>query len=350
MTDATADKAKRPYPPSLFDRYTGWVDTLPARPWIYYVGLAFILLLGQLLFLWIDGGLHATELLPVAIFNAIFTSFPLALIHLLDNQAIAALDALRPILDMAESEFDDFHYRLSTMPPRPPLIVGLGVLAFAVLMEQLWIAPFRFAALEQLPIFNVVFQIVDKTPAVLLGAFLYHSIRQLRLVTVIHSEHVHISLFNLGPTQAFSKLTASTAMGLVAGIYPWMLINPELLKDPVSIGFVAAFTILAVAVFVWPLLGAHSLIEKEKARTLLELDRHFEAALVQFDSRLRDDDYPAVERLNGIIASLEIQRKRILAIPTWPWRPETARFALTAIALPLLLTILQFLVVQAISR
>ncbi len=54
--------------------------------------------------------------------------------------------------------------------------------------------------------------------------------------------------------------------------------------------------------------------------------------------------------LNATIASLEIQHKRISAIPTWPWKPETARIALTAIALPLMLMILQSFVLQALSR
>jgi len=37
------------------------------------------------------------------------------------------------------------------------------------------------------------------------------------------------------------------------------------------------------------------------------------------------------------------------AIPTWPWRPETAQFVLAAIALSLVLKILRFLVEQAFT-
>jgi hypothetical protein len=126
-----------------------------------------------------------------------------------------------------------------------------------------------------------------------------------------------------------------------------MLLNPELLADPISLGSVGTLTVLAVAVFVWPLWGVHRLVEMEKARALHEIDLRFEAVFAKFDQRLHDDDYAATERLNGTIASLEIQHQRISAIPTWPWRPETARFALGAIALPLILTIIQFLAVQA---
>jgi hypothetical protein len=345
----TANSEERPYKPSWFDRFTNWVERLPVSAWVFYVGLGSALVLCQMLFLWLDGGLQAEALLPVIIFNGWATPFILALIHLLDNQAVTALNSMRPALEMTELEFDEFQYKLSTMPSRAPLIAGLSLLVLYLLTEWLWIAPVRFTALEQLPIFAIVFHIIDKSSAFVFGAFFYHSIRQLRMVNTINSNYTRISLFNLGPLQAFSKLTASTAVGLVVGVFGWMLINPELLADPVSLGFAVSYTILATAIFVWPLWGAHRLMKTEKERMLHHIDLRFEAVFSKLDQRLRDDDYSAIERLNGTIASLEIRHKRIAAIPTWPWRPETARFALTAIALPLILTILQFLAEQALD-
>jgi hypothetical protein len=347
----TENSNERPYKPSWVDRFTNWVEKLPIPGWVFYVGLGLGLILIQVLFLWLDDGLAETEvLLPVIIFNALLIPYALALIHLLDDQAMAALDSIRSMLETTELEFHGFQYKLSNMPSGAMLIAGLSMLVFAILMERLWIAPVRFATLEQLPIFVIVFQIIDKIPAFLLGALFYHTVRQLRLVNTINSNYIRISLFNLGPSQAFSKLTASTAVGLMAGIYGWMLINPDLLADPISLGFVGALTILAVAVFVWPLWGVHRLVEMEKSRALREIDYRFEAIFAKFDQHLQDDDYAETERLNGTIASLEIKHKRIGKIPTWPWRPETARFALTAIALPLIMTIFQLLAIQASGR
>ncbi len=350
MASENDDTRELPFNPSWIDRFTGWVERLPIRGWVFYVGLGLALILFQILFLWLDGGLAQAEvLLPVMIFNAFLIAFGLALVHLLDNQAVAALDSMRPVLEMTGPEFDDLQFRLSTLPSRPTLVVGLAVLAFLLLSEQLWVVPVRFAALEQLPVFAVVFQIMDKSPAIVFGAFLYHTARQLRLVHTINSDYVRINLFNLGPLQAFSRLTATTAVGLVVGVYGWMLINPDLLADPASIVSLAVITALAVGVFVWPLYGAHRLIEMEKRKALHEIDLRFEAAFARFDQGLDGVDYPAVERLHQTIASLEIRHRRIAAIPTWPWRPETARFALGAIALPLILTILQFLAARLVD-
>lgn len=347
----TANGQGRPYTPSWVDRFTAWVETLPVRAWIFYAGLGLGLALIQVLFLWLDGGLDAAGvLLPVALFNALLLPFGLALIQLFDGQAVTALNSMRPVLEMTAPEFDEMQYKISNMPAGPPLIVGLIMLVFLILMERLVVAPVRFTALEQLPLFAVVFHILDKSPALVFGAFFYHTVRQLRLVHTITSKYVRINLFDLAPLQAFSRLTASTAVGLVAGMFGWLLLNPDLLEDPISLGIAALFTVLAISVFVWPLYGTHRLMEMEKAKALREIDHHFETVFAKFNQLIHDDDHAAAQSLNGTIASLEIQHKRVSAIPTWPWRPETVRFALTAIALPLILTILQFLVGQALDR
>jgi hypothetical protein len=351
MAETTTAKGnERPYRPSWIDRFNNWVEGLPVRAWIFYVAFVIMLILVQILFLWFDGGLQAEEILPVVIFNGWATPYLLGLLHLLDNQAVIALDSMESSLDMTEPEFDEFQYKLSTMPVLAPLAAGLTLLVLVILMEQFSAVPSSYAVLEQLPLFAVVFQIIDKSSAFMYGVMIYHTIRQLRLVTAINSTYLRVSLFNVGPSQAFSRLTASTAVGLTVGVFAWLLINPELLASLVSVGFTAALTVLAVTVFVWPLLGAHRRMEAEKARRLHDIDLQFEAVFAEFNQQLRDGDYSASKRLHETISSLEIQHSRITAIPTWPWKPETARVALTAIALPLILMIIQYFVLQALDR
>jgi len=339
----------RPYRPSLIDRFTHWVEKLPLRAWIFYVVFGIALILIQMLFLWLDGGIQATEVLPVIIFNGFAVPFLLALIHLLDSQAMTAVNAMRSILDMTESELDNYEYRLANMPFLAPLIVGVILMMVTILAPLVAMEPIRYAALEGRPLFAGVFHIVDKSSAFLMGAFLYHTIRQLRLVSAINLNHLRINLFHLGPLQAFSRLTASTAVGIMVFVYLWMFINPELLADPVNLGLAALFMIFAVSLFVWPLYGVHRLMLVEKERALRDLDKRFEVAFSEFNQRFEENDYAGIERLNGTISSLDIQHRRMESIPTWPWSAETARFMLTAIALPLILMIFGFLVEKAIG-
>jgi hypothetical protein len=109
MTNTTnANREEQSYKPGWIDQFTNWVEKLPIRDWTFYVGLGSSLILCQMLVLWLDGGLQAEALLPVILFNALFIPFLLALIHLLDNQAVTALNSMRPTLEMIESEFEEF--------------------------------------------------------------------------------------------------------------------------------------------------------------------------------------------------------------------------------------------------
>ena len=116
VNTTTAMGKERPYKPSWIDRFSNWVEKLPVHAWIFYVVFGIALILVQVLFLWLDRGLQAEELLPVIIFNGLITPFALALIRLFDNQAVTALQSMRPILDTSEEEFDNYRYKLSNMP------------------------------------------------------------------------------------------------------------------------------------------------------------------------------------------------------------------------------------------
>ena len=339
---------QRPFKASWIDHINDWVINLPISAWVFFFGLGIILFALQVLFLWLEGGLRDSDLLRVIAFNGFFSPFLLALIYLLDLQARVALDAMRPVLALDESDLERYQYEISHMPARLVLITGFSMATFAILLERLWIAPASYTELGQMPIFTLVFQVIDKSSAFLFGVFIYHTIRQLRLVNFINVNYVRISLSHFRPLQAFSKLTATTAVGLLAGVYGWMIINPDLLGDPVIIGFALAITALAVTVFALPLSSIHNRMKLEKEKMLDVLDLNFGKLFSQLNQSLYHEEHAAVERLNGTITSLEIQYKRIKALPTWPWNAETAKFVFSAIGLPLILAIIQFLVEQTI--
>jgi hypothetical protein len=50
-----------------------------------------------------------------------------------------------------------------------------------------------------------------------------------------------------------------------------------------------------------------------------------------------------MDDLSKTISSLQIEQHLLEGIPTWPWRPETVRLLITALALPLGLWFIQYL-------
>jgi hypothetical protein len=230
------------------------------------------------------------------------------------------------------------------------MIIALGLVVFLVLTEQAGIVPARYAALGDLPVFAVVYHIIDKGVAAAFGPFLYHSIAQLLWVHVLHSRHVRINLLDLKPLYAPSTLTAATAAGLIVPVYGWMFINPELLASGLSLGSMVLFTVLGLVAFVGPLYGAHRLIAAEKERVLEDIAGQFQTLFARLNQRVHDGNLSGIEGLNGAIASLEIQHRKIRAIPTWPWKAETARSLLGTLGLPPVLGAVQALVQRVLAR
>lgn len=338
-----------PYPPSWIDRFGEWVETRRVPAWVIYAGLGAALIAGQLLLFWLLGGGAYLELAPVVVFNSLLIAFLLGLMHLLDRWALSALQTMRPILEISDGQYNRYRYELATMPLVGSLAAGLVMMVIVILMETFVVSPERYGGLAQLPLFNVIFQIVDKGSAFLFGVFAYHTVRQLRLVRAITTQNARISLFNPAPLQAFAPVTALTAVGLVITVYGWLLLNPDLLFDPAVIGFTAGATLLAVAVFVLPLYGVHRRMKAEKERLLLAVDLEMETLFGQFNEALQAGDHDALDRLNGTINSLGFQRARIDDLPSWPWRAGTARAALSAITLPLLAQVVRLLAGQLLG-
>ena len=345
----TREQGSQFYKPSWFDQLNNWIETLALNMWVFHLILGISLVILQVVLLWLEAGSVSTELLPIIFFNSFAIPYLLVLLLLLDNQAGRAFGLMRSVLDFSDRDFDQYAYSLVNMPALGPLIAGFVLTVLTILTPLVSIEPVRYSALQQLPIYSAVFHIIDKCSAFLLGVLIYHTIRQLRLVSTINSHYLRINLYQLEPVQSFSRLTGSTALSLLVFVYVWMLINPELFTDPVLIGYLVIFTLIAVFVFVWPLWGIHRMIEAEKKKALHELDLRFEVIFNQFNDSVDRGDFAANESVNGTILSLQVQQSRLSAVQTWPWRVETARLVLTAIALPLMVMLLQYFILQALN-
>jgi hypothetical protein len=347
--EANGTGQTRPYAASWLDRLQAWVKRLPGPSWLYYAGLGLALVALQAAVLWAEGAQPIGTLVPAYAFIVLMMPLFLALAHWLDGRASAAFASLRPALAASNQETESLHYQLTTLPARPALLVSLGGVAFIATVYTATGAQSHFEALSAYPISRGLVYGVFVVVWWFIAAFLYHTIHQLRAVHIVYTRHTRVNLYGLRPLYGLSGLTALTSASLAAIIYGWMAINPELWGEAIALAIVLPLTLLALVTFVWPLLGIHGLLVEEKGRLLDECSFRLEAAIAELHRRVDDWALEGMDDLNKAIASLELELNLLEKIPTWPWRPDTVRLLLTALALPLGLWLVQYVLQRVIG-
>jgi hypothetical protein len=339
----------RPYAPAWVSHFTHWVGRLPGPGWSFYLGAMLVLMLALHAAQWVEGVLPLGRFSAPHLFMPAMVTFILAMIHYSDRRAAAALATLRPALKASEEEYEGLHYQLTTQPALPALLACLAIVLFIGTLEFIGDPPEHFKLLANAPVSRALSFFVYYLGWWNFGALLHHTVHQLRQINRIYTDHTRVSVFRMGPLYAFSTVSAVTAVGLVVPSYGWTALNPQNLSDPLSVVIVLLMTVLAVAAFVWPLLGIHGLLVKEKGRLLDQVSLRLEATMAESHKRLDEGDLKGIGDLNTALTGLEMQRNALRAIPTWPWQPETVRLLITALALPLGLWVAQFILQRVLG-
>jgi hypothetical protein len=336
-----------PYPSSWVDRFSSWVTRIPGPSWLYYFGIGLGLFFLQITVLWVEGVYPVGTLVPGHVFIAGLIPFLLALSHFFDNRADSALKTLRTAMKASEEEYSRLGYELTTLPARPTLLVSLMGVTFILVLNTLLGTSSGFSALATFPASRTVIYWMYVSAWWFVAAFLYHTIHQLRTIHVIYTRYTRVNLFRMRPLYALSSVTALTAASLTAITYGWLIINPGLLSEPISMAIVLPITLLAFSTFAWPLFGIHRLLVEEKGWLLDGCSLRLETVIDDLHQRVDEGKLEGMDDLNKTIASLEIEQNLLRRTPTWPWEPETVRLLITALALPLGLWAIQYLLQRA---
>ncbi|MGA7730247.1 MAG: hypothetical protein WCD37_03130 [Chloroflexia bacterium] len=329
----------RPYAPSFVDRLTDWVRRLPIPAWLFYLlfALFFVLLFTSME--WLSGSMPMGTFDWSLILGAITFPYALTLLHYLDDSAQASLDDFRPIMQIDDAEFSKLRYQFTTLPARPTLVVaGLGALygvSSLLYIPSDETEPFVFV------VFFIIFA-VSYTAAPLL---IYHSIRQLRMISRAYTSYARVDLFNLPPMHALSRLTARTAIGIALLTNAWSITNLLTASGEALSSSMIEFTIfsaLIAIVFVVPLIGARRLLREAKARAKAEASQHLKATVAELYRRREAGDFGEMAGIKEAMEALQSHQARLDKISSWPWQAETLRGVATAILLPV--------VVWAITR
>ncbi len=321
----------------MINRALGWLERLPGTvvPWM--VALAIVLTVAANLPAWLTGARVVGAIEPAFVAPAVALAYFVALIDTLGRIGRSAFDQFRPSLGVGDAEAARLRSELTSVPDR----VGFPAIAVTVVVITLGYSLDPAAATA-----NVGLTTIDVSLVTLLWmpitAFValvaVRTIRQLRLVGRLHAMADQVDLLDLGPTHAFSRLTAATAFGiLVVGI---LFAVPESgATSIVAIEIVGAlvFTVLAIASFILPLRGMHGRLAVEKERRVTDVNTRLKIVLARLHQAVDSDGLSRADALQKAQGALLAERDLYLRLSTWPWSQGTFRGFVSAVVLPVLL-------------
>jgi hypothetical protein len=331
---------RHPYSPSWVDRLTAWVSRLPGPAWLYYLAVALALAVFRTILAWIDGSYPVGTIFPLHILDQFNILYPLFVLHLVDDHASSSLAASRSVLTVSDAGYDKLRYELTTMPARPALAWGFAGLLFGLIYLPLIVPPSQRQLLQLFtsPTAVVVDVALSALNWIFYAIFAYHTFRQLGMVSRIYTHHMDVNVFEIGPLYALSRVTAITSIALLFITYLYVTYwGNWQIQTPADIVIVLAFVLVAAAAFVWPLLGAHRLLQEEKERRKGEVARRMESITDELHRRVDARDLQQVENLKHALDGLIAERGVIDKMPTWPWHPDAVRAVVTALFLPIVL-------------
>jgi hypothetical protein len=325
-----------PFSPSWIDRLVVSIDRLPGSAWIVYV--LSVLSLGVLInaVFWIDGSIQIGSIDPSNTAFALFIVYWVGLYQYLTGIGARSLKEFRPLLDVDDSEITRIKYELATLPRWIGLLsipLGYGVASAMTLGD-----PAPYGAIIPRTALPYVGDIAIS--GFMLSTFIClvtRCVRQLRLVSRLHARASNINLLKLEPAHAFSTLTSRTGIGIIFVLIFSIPLNPAPFDSALSI-FIAIMTLLlAIAVFVLPIIGIRHHLEVEKRRILDSTSDLLQTSSDRLHHLIQGDKYQDIVGTKEAMEALIRERELIEKTSTWPWNLSTLRGFTSALLLPIIL-------------
>ena len=339
-----------PYPPSWVDRFTDWVDRLPIPWWSFYLVVALLLEVIQVTILWRGGVFDRYGVQFFQFFFPVNYVLAIFLMHAFDRRAQTALERFRPALRPGASPYSSLLYELTTLPPRPTIVAGLigfAFGAFSVAAGQVGLRDYPMFGLNATPT-AFAFMLITFIPTLWFWfTLIYHTIHQMRTVSLIYTRQTQVDLYRLQPVYALAGLTALTALGFAVYTYPWLAdpgARPGALPTAYSmvVFLTLPFYVWPILIFVWPLWGAHRILVERKEVELADVGRRRESITQRFHRRLEREPLSGVDEFHKALATIELESAVLEKIPTWPWPRGMFRNLMAAFLLPVLLWLIQY--------
>ncbi len=341
----------RPQRRSVVDRLLMLVDQLPGPSSLWFVVLAAMLLVPAHAWIWASGARPMGQVELVLFAPTLILAYFTWLIHLLNRVAGSSFDAFRPALGGTVDEQDRYRLALTSIPDRVAVVTVivvevvffLSISSTDLSLRQATPVAIEFAV-------GILYALVMPV----IGLLIVHDIRQLRLVGRLSAIAANVDIFKPAPVTAFSRLTAVTAIGILAFVALLVLTIPiavAIASDSVLPGEIAsatAMTVLAVASFVLPLRVMHGRLLEQKLSLVDAAQDRLKVILGRVSEAVETNDLSKADELNKTLSSVLAQRDLLAKLPTWPWSAGTFRGVASAVLLPVAIFVITRLIDQLI--
>jgi hypothetical protein len=338
------------FQPSWQDRLLYSFSQLPGPRWLSY------LLIPLTLFILSHAAIYILE--PSLVWKvqgeianlAFWLAYILVAYSSLQSSSREALNDFRPSLHMDDEEFLDLQERFLALP-RPWGWTPLAAFAFAILFVSFRpLIPVR----SELTLY-VRMIMISLATITFMGLFhvLVAVIRVLKTINYLYSRIVTINIFNLQDLYGLSALSAKVGIfSIIAGMLSYIInviIPGGRPQIEVAVFFISFNSVMAVSVFLLPLLGIHRRLAEEKQRVARENNRRLHNALQKLHERSDRSQLEEMPLIESQVGALMEFRHEIDKISTWPWQPQTLRGFITAISLPIVIWLIQQYLAQMIG-
>jgi hypothetical protein len=322
---------------SLLDVWVDAIDRLPVPSWSVYVAIGGASLALQAA---LSAG-AGIGIEPFAAYFAVAGIYAIGLLHHLRRSAASAFDAFRPSIP-SSVDADRLRADLLAMPAGLGEVVPGGA-AFVALLVLFAGGPLERqvagAGLADTPVaiaFNLVLYAFNwaATAILLLGVVR----RSMMMDRVIRAGKV--DLFDQAPLYAFSWLSARSSLGLALMFYAPVLILSAQGEQVALTALRIGVAVVLLAVFIWPLWGAHMRLRAERHGLLARSLDRTQVFYAELHERFERGERGVPDGTRNEIDTLEREQRMLRAVPTWPWSSDVVPTVMGAIVLPLIFSVL----------
>jgi len=331
---------QKPYKPNFVHSLFEWLDRLPLPAWVSVLLLFPVVGLVQHLVAYGRGFLTPGEFnFDLGTAGYWLVGSPLLFIWAMKGSRQAWED-IKPLVNPDQQEkFDQMYYAFYTVPKWQGTAVFLifGLAGLGNGLADMAVAPAVDYAFAELRIS------IWAIGAAFSGLIVYQLFRQLKIVRNLYSRVIRVDIFNPQPLYGFPKYTAifGVAIFFYAYLAP-LILDPTAFASGLSYALTAMFGPFILLMFYLPLAGMHNRLLNEKETLRAEVGNRIRMILRDIhQAAFNEKDFANTNAMIAVHTVLLKEKDTIESLSTWPWRPGTLNGLLSAILLPVILSILR---------